>query len=119
MTPAAKPPLHVLRGILRHLKVELPSELAKKSVALSDTTTTTAFVLQQYRASQNVSNPEEIAELRQLASDLLALRENLKERQYLYEIDAGAEVKLSPKEMSRRAAARSGLAMPDLNPNLD
>jgi hypothetical protein len=37
----------------------------------------------------------------------------------LYELDAGAEKKLSPKEMSRRAAARAGLQLPILNPDLE
>lgn len=115
-----KPPLHVLRGILRHLKIELPKELAKKASSPSTASNNArTFVLEQYRASQHITSPTQIIQLRQMAIDYLALRNDLSERAKLYELDTGAEVKLSPKEMSRRAAARAGLQLPDLNPKLD
>ena len=115
----ATKPIHVFRGILRHLKTELPPELARKATPEGVSATATRdFVIQQYRVSQHISTQEEITELRQLAADYLALRNDLKERARLYELDSGAESVLSPKEMSRRAAARAGLQLPDLNPEL-
>lgn len=110
-------PLYVLRGILRNLRTELPKGLAPESSTKINGTR--AFVLEQYRTSQHLSCPEEVARLRKLASDYLALQTDLKERERLYELDTGAETVLSPKEMSRRAAARAGLELPDLNPDLD
>mmetsp|Transcript_10542 Transcript_10542/g.12084 ORF Transcript_10542/g.12084 Transcript_10542/m.12084 type:complete len:123 (+) Transcript_10542:191-559(+) len=44
----------------------------------------------------------------------LQLKSDLKERKRLYDIDTGAENKLSPKELSRRAAARAGLKLPEV-----
>ena len=120
MATTATKPLHVLRGILRNLKTELPTELAAKKAA-SDTAvaTTRTFVLDQYRAARQVSSPEKTAHLQSFASEFLALQEDLKERNRLYELDTGAETVLTPMEMSRRAAARAGLQLPDLNPKLD
>ena len=111
-------PLHVLRGLLRVLKRELPEDLAKKAPALSSRTPTGAFVLQQYRASCQVACPDEAAQLQQLAADFLLLQKDLAARNRLYELDAGAESVFTPKEMSRRAAARAGLQLPDLDPTL-
>ncbi|CAB9526379.1 expressed unknown protein [Seminavis robusta] len=110
-------PIHVLRGLLRHMDRTLPQEIAAKGPS-SSTIPARSFVLQQYRASQQVSCPDETAQLRQLASDFLQLHRDLKERDRLYELDAGVESVLTPKEMSRRAAARAGLQLPDLDPNL-
>lgn len=53
-----------------------------------------------------------------LAENYLTLRNDLDERKRLQWLDAGVETKLSPREMSRRAAARAGLQLPDLDPNL-
>ena len=112
-------PLHVLRGLLRTLKRDLPADLAKKAPSLSVGTPTRAFVLQQYRASRRLNGPQETAQLRQLAADFLQLQKDLMERKRLYELYAGAEAVLTPKEMSRRAAARAGLQIPDLDPELE
>ena len=56
--------------------------------------------------------------LQSFADTYAKLLEDLQERKRLQELDTGAEVQLSPKEMSRRAAARAGLQLPDLNPEL-
>ena len=78
---------------------------------------TRRFVLEQYRLNQSV--PENKALLK-FAADYSALLTDLQERKKLQEIDAGAEVQLSAKEMSRRAAARAGLQLPRTNlPNPD
>lgn len=53
-----------------------------------------------------------------MAYDFYTLQADLFERARLHELDAGADVKLSPKELSRRAAARAGLQLPNLNPDL-
>jgi hypothetical protein len=83
------------------------------------TNSTRAYVLQQFRESQAVtSQPQQIEERRKLAWDFLALKKDLAERERLQKIDTGAENQLSPREMSRRSAARAGLAMPQLNPDL-
>ena len=52
---------------------------------------------------------------RNMAYDFYVLQSDLAERARLHELDAGADVKLSPKELSRRAAARAGLQLPDLD----
>jgi hypothetical protein len=44
---------------------------------------------------------------------------DLKERARLHELDQGADEKLSPKELSRRAAARAGLQLPVLDSEED
>ena len=117
-TMTATKPIHVLRRVLRNLKTTLPPELAKKAPT-TGVAPTRAYVLDQYRASRQVSCPKETEHLRRLASEFLALQEDLKERNRLYELDTGAETVLTPMEMSRRAAARAGLQLPDLNPKLD
>lgn len=53
-----------------------------------------------------------------LAYEYLTLRQHMDERKRLQQLDSGVETKLSPREMSRRAAARAGLQLPDLDPNL-
>jgi hypothetical protein len=109
------PPLHVLRAILRRLKTK-PEIKGGGNRLSSELPITRRFVLQRYRAA--VDAPPEVAEkLRKIARDYSMLQKDLQERKRLYELDTGAEVKLSPKEMSRRAAARAGLQLPDLNPD--
>lgn len=111
MTAAnTKPTLHVLRGILRRLRTN--TDLVGDSSA-----PTRQYVLEQYRLHQSAKG--QVAEsMRKLAYDYSVLLGDLKERARLYELDAGADMKLSPKELSRRAAARAGLQLPDLNPDL-
>jgi hypothetical protein len=113
MSASTTPPLHVLRGILRHLKVK--AEIAK---SITTPPATMTYVLNQYRASRSISSPEKLAELRYFAYDYYQLQKDLQERARLYEMDAGADVKLTPKELSRRAAARAGLQLPKLDPSL-
>jgi hypothetical protein len=68
-------------------------------------------VLSEYRAAQHAPK-EESQLLQKMAYDILTLKQDLKERGRLHELDGGVEVKLSPKEMSKRAAARAGLSLP-------
>lgn len=62
----------------------------------------------------NIS-PKSATALRTMAYDFYTLQSDLAERARLHELDAGADVKLSPKELSRRAAARAGLQLPNLD----
>ena len=112
MTASTTPPLHVLRGILRQLK-------KTSSTSSSPSTGNTEpslrrHILSQYQASKNVP-PEKAAPLRIMAYEFLTLQSDLAERARLHELDAGADMKLSPQELSRRAAARAGLQLPDLD----
>ena len=109
------PPLHVLRGILRRLKVK--TDLVDNTKL--PTNPTRSFVINQYRISQNETSTEKVDELRKFAYDYYTLREEIAERSRLHTLDTGAELQLSPKELSRRAAARAGLQLPDLDPELE
>lgn len=115
MSAAKTPPIHVLRGLLRHVKSV--GEKGASRVVLK-TTPTRDFILSQFRTSKDLTDSEEIERRRKLAFDFLTLKQDLAERERLHKIDTGAEMKLSPQEMSRRAAARAGLQLPDLNPDL-
>ena len=125
----------VLRGILRRLRVNKTDHISKPSSSqIIDNGTTSAtrkYVLNWYRrelvdhnnnnnnnANNNNNKKEEEKLHKLLANEYLSLRENIDERTRLQQLDAGAEKQFSPKEMSRRAAARAGLQMPDLNPDL-
>lgn len=126
----------VLRGILRRLRVNKTDHISKPSSSqIIDNGTTSAtrkYVLNWYRrelvdhnnnnnnsANNNNNIKKEEEKLHKLlANEYLSLRENIDERTRLQQLDAGAEKQFSPKEMSRRAAARAGLQMPDLNPDL-
>mmetsp|Transcript_2837 Transcript_2837/g.5911 ORF Transcript_2837/g.5911 Transcript_2837/m.5911 type:complete len:108 (+) Transcript_2837:88-411(+) len=95
-----RPPVHVLRGIIRHLKSRCKSSENE-------------FVLNRHREYAHLpASSTEAARLRSVASDYLSLISDVEERRRLHDLDAGVEKKLDPKEMSRRAAARAGLQMP-------
>ncbi|KAG7345895.1 hypothetical protein IV203_004962 [Nitzschia inconspicua] len=124
------PPIHVLRGILRRLRVHVPEKVPSNN--RNTTTTTTAatttttrfnpmqrFVLHQYRSSRAETSPVKIQELQSVAVQYYTLRQDLAERSRLHQLDSGAEMQLSAKELSRRAAARAGLQLPDLDPELE
>ena len=113
MAPTKTPPLHVLRGILRRLRVE--NHLGTPG----GRDATRAHVLSQYRQNKTVSSPELMEQLRKIAYDYMKLKDDISERDRLYKIDTGAEVQLSPRELSRRAAARTGLQLPQLDPELE
>jgi hypothetical protein len=79
------------------------------------------YLLNQYRQlkSETASSPERLQELQRLAADYDALRNDIAERSRLHGLDTGADMQLSPRELSRRAAARAGLQLPDLDPELE
>ena len=70
------------------------------------------FVLNQFREQQDMSQSEQ-KQRKLMAYDYWKLVSDLSERKYLHELDGGAENKLSPREMSRRSAARAGLRLPE------
>ena len=80
---------------------------------------TRQYILSQYRASQNLEELKQQERLRRAAEEYYQLLKDVAERAELHRLDAGAEEQFTPKEMSRRAAARAGLQLPDLNPNLE
>jgi hypothetical protein len=123
------PPLHVLRGILRRLKVQIdPIKNNNHAATNTNANTTSAnkccpirkFVLNQYRAAKDeMTSPAKVQQWQRMAEEYYNLRNDITERSRLYQLDTGAEMQLSVKELSRRAAARAGLQLPDLNPDLE
>lgn len=109
-------PRHVLRSILQRLKNRV--DLVGGD---SSSSTTRQFVLQRSRraAAADGDSLQASSSLHALAQSYATLLADLKERERLYRLDTGAENQLTPKEMSRRAAARSGLLLPELNQDLD
>ena len=117
MKPPSTPPLHILRGLLRQLR-PLDSCTSSGSPGPSTSAAARQFVISQYRFTQSIQGTEKKIELSSLASEYFTFRRDIYERSRLHQLDAGAEEQLSPKELSRRAAARAGLQLPDLNPDL-
>ena len=118
MTAATTPPIHVLRGILRLVKKKSSPNAAAVATSTSSQLTNSGnelslhqHVISQYRQSISAT-PQQAQHLRKIAYDYLNLKKDLTERGRLHELDSGADVKLSPKELSRRAAARAGLQLP-------
>mmetsp|Transcript_65796 Transcript_65796/g.73410 ORF Transcript_65796/g.73410 Transcript_65796/m.73410 type:complete len:131 (+) Transcript_65796:108-500(+) len=123
-------PDHVLRGILRRLRIN-KADLPKTSSLLqmnNDTLSATRnYVLNRYRDSRsdddnnnnNTGNKSQNHHNLSLAYEYMTLLQNIDERKRLQQLDSGVEKKLSPKEMNRRAAARAGLRLPELNPDLE
>lgn len=109
-------PRHVLRSILHRLKNRV--DLVGGD---SSSSTTRRFVLERSRraAAADIDSQLPSSSLHALAQSYATLLADLKERERLYRLDTGAENQLTPKEMSRRAAARSGLLLPELNQDLE
>ena len=117
--------------------------LVAKTQAASTTTSTgndksrsnasTKFLMQQYRVAVSLSPPIDHAasaiaaengnrttiahsipqQLHRFATELYLLRQDIHQRGELYMLDTGADQQLSPHELSRRAAARAGLQLPE------
>lgn len=123
MSAATTPPLHVLRGILRHLKSSsssnatsstVQSATVNASVTLNDQPTLQQHIISQYRQSKSLP-PHKAKIQRQIAYDYYILKQDLVERGRLHDLDQGADEKLSPHELTRRSAARAGLQLPKLD----
>jgi hypothetical protein len=120
------PPLHILRATYRFLKTPtLPEPLVKKAIAQKiplklRSNQATKHLIAQYRAHADLDVTSTQAEkLRQQGFDFYRLRRDLAERTRLLAMDTGADQILTPREMSRRAAARAGLQLPKLDETLD
>jgi hypothetical protein len=125
MPTTSASPKGILRAILRLSRTPvLPPELARRAAAANPSgshNAARAYVLEQYRLDKarranqlhenHLVDVEERLVLR-MAETFHSLQQDLAERGKLYNLDTGAEVVLSPKEMSRRAAARAGLQLP-------
>ena len=129
MPSASSPPLHVLRGILRLMKKSAPSKSSTAPVATTAVqpgstqpanaqVTLRQHIISQYRLCRSLP-PSKVDIQQQIAYDFYILKKDLKERARLHELDQGADEKLSPKELSRRAAARAGLQLPVLDSEED
>lgn len=128
MSAATTPPLHVLRGILRHMKKTVALQTTNGAAATTATASSPQstnnssnnelslrqHVISQYKQSITAS-PQQAEHLRKIAYDYLNLKNDLAERGRLHELDAGADTQLSGMELSRRAAARAGLQLPKLD----
>ena len=109
-----------LRSLLRRLKTPpLPKELLTKNATKQNlhNNHTRKLLLEHYRSYNKSDNGNAAAASSNSKASLLSLRyeellTSLQERQRLYDLDKGAEELLTPKEMSRRAAARAGLQLP-------
>ena len=116
MTAAKTPPIHVLRRLLRHIriapKLKMPKANAAAPVNAFNQHPLYQQVMSQYRANQ-FAPPVQADALRKMAFDMITLKDDLRERRNLHKLDGGAEVKLSPKELSRLAAHRAGLELPE------
>ena len=131
MTAGKTPPIHVLRGLLRQIRTAPKQEMPKSTsaattleiessnrdpntntIATTSDTPLISHVLSQYRTHQTAP-PAQASILRKMAYDLYTLKKNLRDRGELHQLDGGAEVKLSPKELSRLAAHRAGLELPE------
>jgi hypothetical protein len=91
----------------------------------------TRYLIQQYRMAASVSSPTDSTtttipmshststtttqqqQRHRLAMELYLLRQDIHQRGELYMMDTGADQQLSPHELSRRAAARAGLQLPE------
>ena len=115
------PPMHIVRGILRHVRPPRNAAL-KIGRSTGSPMPTQQYLLAQYRQGKSkatsIQGGDELNKLRDLTNDYFTLRRDMAERSKLYEMDAGAEEQLSPKELSKRAAARAGLQLPKLDPTL-
>ena len=113
--------MYMVRGILRHVRPPRSAAL-KIGRSSGSLVPTQQYLLAQCRQCKSkatsIQGGLEWNKLRDLATDYYTLRRDIAERSKLYEMDAGAEEQLSPKELSKRAAARAGLQLPKLDPTL-
>jgi hypothetical protein len=137
--PCPTIPRHIYRGLLRrlqnkpallsskerhhhHQKNEQPTVDSHKSSPIAQhvralfrhTVAATTNDRIDHRNNSNNNDASFIPHTLSLSTAQLTLQllQDLSERQRLYEMDRGAEVQISGKEWTRRAAARAGLLPP-------
>jgi hypothetical protein len=129
------PAMHIPKDIIQNKN----TSTTKASVIEAASTTTgnnkfrsnasTKFLIQQYRIAASVSSsptdntttaPTQVShscsqqiQQHRFAMEYYLLRQDIHQRGELYMIDTGADQQLSPHELSRRAAARAGLQLPE------
>ena len=120
-TMTSRQPRHVLRSLLRLVKTPpLPKELLQKNATTQShhINNIRSLVVQEFRSRSALDSDTANSAAKKmtlLSSRYLELLENLEKRQQLYDLDRGAEEQFTPKELSRRAAARAGLQLPEDN----
>jgi hypothetical protein len=133
------PAMHVSKEITKQRSVDHTASVAQTAIATtsnskSRSNASTRFLMQQYRlaslssATPNTTTTEvhhntttsrlhyhqqQQQQLQRFATELYLLRHDIHQRGELYLIDTGADQQLSPHELSRRAAARAGLQLPE------
>ena len=117
-------PRHVARSLLRLVKTPLlPKELLQKNATTQadHNNNIRSLVVQEFRSravlQKDTANSAKKTAV--LAARYHELLENLRKRQELYDLDRGAEEQFTPRELSRRAAARAGLQLPDTSGGRD
>jgi hypothetical protein len=116
---SSRQPRHILRSILRLVKTPpLPKELLLKHSAnqAQYNNNVRSLLLREYRSQQAMTENSKETKTKDTTRLMMRYQEmlsNLNERQKLYDLDQGAEEQFSPKELSRRAAARAGLQLPE------
>jgi len=101
------PPKHLLRRLLRRLKTPKLSPTLQRKQGKNKETHQRWNAVQSFVLKQKGNQA--------LGEEFLRLHEDLAERERLYKLDSGAEQVLTPKEQSRRAAARAGLQLPKVD----
>ena len=130
------PVMHVSKDIVKIRNPEIATSVAhteastatNHSTGKSRSNASTRFLIQQYRTASLSSsttsqttttevNHSAVIHQQQIqqrfATELYLLRQDIHQRGELYLMDAGADQQLSPHELSRRAAARAGLQLPE------
>uniref|UniRef100_K3X3R0 Uncharacterized protein n=1 Tax=Globisporangium ultimum (strain ATCC 200006 / CBS 805.95 / DAOM BR144) TaxID=431595 RepID=K3X3R0_GLOUD len=70
-------------------------------------------ILSHYRTRQHETSRDKMRAYRSEATDYLMLLNGVQEQRYLWELDAGAEKKLTGQEIVNRSAKRVGLFVPE------
>ena len=123
------PVMHVSKEITKNRNAEIATTSNNKSrsnastkfliqqyrmASLSSTTPNTATTEVNHNTTMSRKQHHQQQQLQQrFASELYLLRQDIHQRGELYLIDTGADQQLSPHELSRRAAARAGLQLPE------
>lgn len=111
-----------LRSVYRLVKTpklskHLETKAKKLGTDIGPRNQITRHVLRRFRTTtasqETTTNKHDNIKLQNsLLQNYQLLLKDLQERGRLYELDRGADEKLTPKELSRRAAARAGLQLP-------
>lgn len=129
------PVMHVSKDIVKKRTPDIVASVTTEAATTNATNhsksrsnASTRFLIQQYRkASLSSSTTPQTTTTevnhsaaihqqqiqQRFATELYLLRQDIHQRGELYLMDTGADQQLSPHELSRRAAARAGLQLPE------